>query len=177
MGWTQSFTNVKLMKVHFIPNHVSSLDRSAPIEDHWKLDTTWINSWHIIYYSQVYDVYIYEKPHREFHWPLRWTPLPIALGRQGPGEMAQWLRTLAALSEDIGSIPLHPCGSSQLCNSNSRGSNAFSDPHRHKALTWHTYIHAGKTHTWNKKKFWMYKQTHILKVAKLRHVTRLKTRT
>jgi hypothetical protein len=74
----------------------------------------------------------------------RVTPGQAWEAKRGAGEMTQQLRALAALPEDLGSIPSTPIR--QLCNSSSRGSDAFLWSlwalHTHGAHVWcaHVYI-------------------------------------
>jgi hypothetical protein len=52
----------------------------------------------------------------------------IILIISGAGEMAQWLRALAALPEDLGWIPSTHMVATTICSSSSRGSDALFWP-------------------------------------------------
>ena len=56
-------------------------------------------------------------------------------------EMAQQLRVLAILAEDLGCYQ-HPCGNSQTLSPVQGNPTPSSGPCRHQVHTWDTYIHA-----------------------------------
>lgn len=62
------------------------------------------------------------------------------------GEIVQWLRVLAAFSEDLGSYPsTHVRQPTTAYNSSSRRSDAFSGLFSHQTHQWCTDVHASET--------------------------------
>jgi hypothetical protein len=57
---------------------------------------------------------------------------------QGPGEMAQWLRALAALPEDLRPIPNPDLAAHTVCNSSSSGSNFLTQTCKPNNTSTHT---------------------------------------
>lgn len=54
----------------------------------------------------------------------------------GSGETSPWLRALAALAEDLGSVPVtHGMGATTICNSSPGNSKVLSGHHRHVVQT------------------------------------------
>jgi hypothetical protein len=68
----------------------------------------------------------------------------------GKKELAQWLRALAALPEDLGGFPPPTKWFSTICNSSLRGLSTLLWPVRYQVPTWYTDRLAdkiSKTHT------------------------------